>query len=233
MNKKKEVKMVQGDLFPSGGSPLTFGLPELINYDSINQGRFYDSETTYLLIYEKLRKDIEAKKAFFIPGNVPSSKNSHRIFQMYTGRSTCCGAEYTKTPSKEGTIFTCRRCGQKTQPGKRPIIKKSELAEAYFAEKKPLYEGIGYNFVQLIRDKPLPVMLGLFFIRDSKRDFDFNNASQIVQDVMVEYHLLPDDNCNYMMPLPLGQIYGKSIPGVIIKPYTFDEWSSISKLWLQ
>ena len=218
----KTVAPIQGSFFQEGSTDLSFQLPSIAGENLLPTDRFYGSQELYLRNYEVLRRLIMEKKAFFIPGDVPSAKNSKRILEIYTGKSTCCNSTYTKTPSKTGTIFTCHRCGNKTRPAKRPIIANSEAAERYKEEKKIMYDSIGYDFVTAVKGRPLPVILGMFFIRSRNQDFDFNNASQIVQDMLVEAKILPDDNCNYCLPLPLGVIYGKSVPGVILFPRSIE-----------
>lgn len=220
--KTKEIPPIQGTMFQEGSTNHMIKLPSILGSDLLRTDRFYDSATLYIQNYDALCKLIEQKKAFFIPGDVPSAKNSKRILEIYTGRSTCCNTVYTKTPSKGGTIFTCTKCGQVTRPAKRPIIANSEAAERYKEEKKIIYDSIGYDFIQAVKGKPLPVILGMFFIRTKNQDFDFNNASQIVQDMLVDAKILPDDNCNYLLPMPLGVIYGKGVPGVILHPVSIE-----------
>ena len=48
-----------------------------------------------------------------------------------------------------------------------------------------------------------PFHIGFHFVRDSKRKFDFINALQIVQDMMVEHNLIEDDNMDLLIPYPL------------------------------
>ena len=103
--------------------------------------------------------------------------------------------------------------------------------QSYSVRKK---EVLGYkkrpNEIELLREKfslalegkiP-PFDIGLHFVRDSKRSFDFNNASQIVADLLVAHDIIEDDNMNYFLPYPLkigGNAYtvDKDNPGVYIK----------------
>lgn len=83
-----------------------------------------------------------------------------------------------------------------------------------------------YDFEEIIaplRDcKNYPLKLGFHFIRDSKRKWDFGNACQIVQDLMVAFDVIPDDDVSYLLPFPLeigGEYWhiNKDNPGVIIQ----------------
>lgn len=236
MGKKvtKQVEPITGSLFAEQENPLRIELPSIVSDCLSETDRFYNSTMLYYSNYEILRKLINEKKAFFVPGDVPSAKNSKRIMERYTGRSTCCNVPYTKTPSKRDgkpvTIFTCTKCGQVTRPGKAPILLDSEATERYKQERKIFYEKMGYDFVQCIKGRPLPVLLGMMFLRSTVQDFDFNNATQVVQDMLVAESILPDDNCNYVLPWPLGVIYKKGIPGVIIYPVSIEDMVSEFKV---
>lgn len=73
------------------------------------------------------------------------------------------------------------------------------------------------EFIEEIRELPLPYFIHMTFVRDSIREFDFNNASQIITDTMVKYGWIPDDSMLYCVP-----VYGKPFKdadnaGVIIR----------------
>lgn len=63
-----------------------------------------------------------------------------------------------------------------------------------------------------------PYKVGLFFVRDSKRKFDFINACQIVADMMVEEGWIEDDNADFFTPVFLGYSVDKKNAGVHILP---------------
>lgn len=70
-----------------------------------------------------------------------------------------------------------------------------------------------------------PYKIGFHFIRGSKHKYDFVNPVQTVQDLMVTYGWLEDDNIEIMLPLPLEypvdsgsfSSYSKQEPGVVIE----------------
>jgi hypothetical protein len=82
------------------------------------------------------------------------------------------------------------------------------------------------EFHRMLEGKDKPYKVGFFFVRDSRRKFDFVNMVQICQDLMVANQWLLDDNCNEMLPFPvpeLDPLYGtrwyavdKDKPGVYI-----------------
>lgn len=77
-------------------------------------------------------------------------------------------------------------------------------------------------FLAMLEGKRKPYIIGFHFVRNNKHKFDFVNMVQTVQDLMVEYGYIEDDNCDIMFPIPLkieDKYYSidKSNPGVYIK----------------
>lgn len=68
----------------------------------------------------------------------------------------------------------------------------------------------------MIKDKKKPYYIGFYFIRNSKRKFDYNNLTQLPQDLMVKYKWLEDDNADYIVPIGLGYTVNKAKAGLII-----------------
>jgi len=100
--------------------------------------------------------------SIFIPGNVPSSKNS----KIWTGKFL--------------------------------INSKTVTKYLKFAERE--YQQQAIFFKALAEGKEFPLHVEFKFVRDSKRLFDLINAAQIVQDMMVKYNFIPDDNYTYLIP---------------------------------
>lgn len=64
--------------------------------------------------------------------------------------------------------------------------------------------------------------LGVHFVRGSKHRFDFINIFQIVADLLVAHDIIPDDDMNNLIPIPMkidGKwfSYDKNNPGVFLK----------------
>jgi len=68
----------------------------------------------------------------------------------------------------------------------------------------------------MIEGKDKPYRIGLFFIRDSRRRFDYINIAQIIFDLMVYYSYLCDDSAEYVIPVFTGYAVDKLNSGVYI-----------------
>ena len=78
------------------------------------------------------------------------------------------------------------------------------------------YKLYANKFKELIKNKKPPYYIGFYFIRNSKRKFDYNNLTQLPQDLMVKYKWLDDDNADYIVPIGLGYTVNKAKAGLII-----------------
>ena len=125
----------------------------------------------------------------FIAGNTPSSKNSKRIITI-----------------------TSKKTGKKT---KRLI--NSEVTEKYIKSSKADWVLNKRNFLKMLVGKEKPYKIELYFIRDSKRKFDYINAAQIVFDLMQEYRYIEDDDSQNIIPVFKGFEVDKARAGVEIK----------------
>lgn len=121
----------------------------------------------------------------FIPGAVPSSKNSK--------------------------IFTR---GRKLIWSKAASLYRKNSKEAFLANKK--------DFLSMLNGKEKPYIICFHFVRATKHKYDFVNVVQTIQDLMVEYGYIEDDNIDIMLPFPFRMgdkysSYDKDNPGVYIK----------------
>lgn len=119
----------------------------------------------------------------FIPGNVPSSKNS-RIYNYKLKRSF-----------------------------------PSSITTKYIKNTEEIFKGYKEEFLNLIKDLPYPLDIRFTFIRDSQRKFDLINAVQIIQDLMVKYEWIEDDNYTILRPFFGQTTVDKNNAGVIIDVY--------------
>lgn len=138
----------------------------------------------------------------FINGNVPSLKNS----KVKTQRGIFSSKTVKKYLSSLGI--------QRYSPSRKEVV-GFVRRENEFAKLIPLFE-------EKLKNCEPPFDIGFHFVRDSKRDFDFNNATQIIADLMVAHNIIEDDNMKYFLPYPLkidGKAYSidKQNPGVYIK----------------
>lgn len=125
----------------------------------------------------------------FITGNTPSSKNSKRIITI-----------------------TNKKTGKKTTR-----LINSEVTEKYIKNSKADWILNKNNFKKMIKDKEKPYKIELYFIRDSKRRFDYINAAQIIFDLMQEYGYIEDDDSTNIIPIFKGFEVDKARAGVEIR----------------
>lgn len=127
----------------------------------------------------------------FIAGNVPSSKNSKRIARI---------------KNKRGDIVATR-------------LINSEVVEKYLKTYAFQWHFAGNvaEFHRQIKGKEKPYKVGFYFIRDSRRKFDYINAMQLPCDLMVKAGWIDDDNANEIIPVCLGYEVDKGNAGVRIE----------------
>lgn len=141
-------------------------------------------------------------KLIFIPGNVPSSKNS-RI-------NTDKGSFASKTVKSY-----LNSLGIQSYSSSKKLVKG-------YVNKPNLIENLREDFLKQTSDKELPLEIGFHFVRDSRRKFDFHNIVQVVLDLMTAHDLIIDDNMDCVIPFALkieGKFYSvdKENCGVWIK----------------
>ena len=113
---------------------------------------------------------------WYIPGNVPSSKNNKTPMPIYKGSRT--GKRY---------IVSCS-------------ITEHPNSKIYKETKGGLYYDDGLEFRMKTENKPKPLEVGFFFINNTSHKFDIINKMQIVQDLMVKHGWIDDDNADELIP---------------------------------
>ena len=93
----------------------------------------------------------------------------------------------------------------------------SKTTMNYIKESKEEWIQKKDDFLKLLKDKEPPYQISLKFIRKSRRKFDYINPCQTVQDLMVKYEWIEDDNCEFIKPSFETYEYNKENPGVEIK----------------
>lgn len=144
----------------------------------------------------------------FIPGNVPSLKNSKQMATTKDGKPVLL---YSKTVKKYLQNLGIQKLSSKsgiTGYKTKPNVFKSKI--------NGFFDGVEY-----------PCVLGLNFVRDSLRTFDVINAMQIICDLIVAHGCIADDDIKHLIPVPLmvnGSWYSvcKEKPGVYLKIITQD-----------
>ena len=138
----------------------------------------------------------------FIPGNVPSSKNS-RI-------NTKHGSFASKTVKAY-----LNNLGIQSYSSSKKIVKG-------YVNKPNLIENLREDFVKQIEGKELPLEIGFHFVRNSLRKWDFHNIVQAPLDLLTAHDIIIDDNIDCVVPFALkidDKFYSvdKLNPGVWIK----------------
>ena len=115
------------------------------------------------------------------------------------------------TPSsKNSKQFATLKSGKTT-------LLNSKTTQNYIKNSKADWLLNKNKFKKMIKDKEKPYKVELFFIRDSKRRFDYINAAQIVFDLMQEYGYIDDDDSTNIIPVFKGFEVDKGRAGVEIE----------------
>ena len=122
----------------------------------------------------------------FIPGNVPSLKNS----KVKTARGIF------SSPSVNKYI---RNLGIQAFSSSKKTVK------GYVDPNRPnIFEALRKEFEEMKADKGLPVFIGIHHVRKSKRLFDFSNSVEIIQDLLTAHDFIEDDNVGNIFPVPMS-----------------------------
>lgn len=138
----------------------------------------------------------------FIPGNVPSSKNS-------------------RVNTKNGSFASKTVKAYLSSLGIQSYSSGKKIVKGY-VNRPNLIEGLRDEFLKEIEGKKLPLQIGFHFVRDSKRKFDFHNIVQVSLDLLTAHDIIIDDNMDCAIPFALkidNKFYSvdKECPGVWIK----------------
>lgn len=114
----------------------------------------------------------------FIPGSVPSSKNS----RVWTGKH-----------------FIASKSVRKWRDDTAP----------YWIKYKQ-------DFLDKLDGVEKPYKISMKFVRGTKHRFDYINPAQTIQDEMVKYGWIEDDDASNMIPVFLEFEYNKTKPGVYV-----------------
>lgn len=138
----------------------------------------------------------------FISQNVPSLKNSKV--------KTSTGIFPSKTVMKY-----LRSKGILSYSSSKKTVEEYKTRDNEFRkETEELHE--------YLKNVKYPIELYFHFVRDSNRKFDFNNATQILLDLLTAHNIIEDDNMDCIIPIPYKKnrkyyTVDKQNPGVWIK----------------
>lgn len=141
-----------------------------------------------------LNKRKEVNDMMFIPGNIPSLKNS----KVKTSR----GIFSSPTVSK-----FLRSIGIQGFNSRKKTVK------GYVDPTRPnQFEALRSVFMAMKHGKSDPLVIGYHQVRNSKRLFDFSNSVEIIQDLMTAHDFIEDDNVKHVFPVPMSK------EGLLINP---------------
>lgn len=133
----------------------------------------------------------------FIPGNIPSLKNS----KVKTSR----GIFHSPTVSKFIRSLGIQHFNSR----------KKEIKEYKDPLRPNKFEALRSRFEAMKSGKDDPIIIGYHQVRNSKRLFDFSNSVELVQDLMTAHDFIEDDNVKYVFPVPMsvdGRLINESNP---------------------
>lgn len=153
------------------------------------------------------KAEVQYPDMIFIPGNVPSLKNS----KVKTSRGIFM------SPTVNKYIRTL---------GIQKFNSRKKEVKGYVDPSRPnIFEAKRAHFMSMMQNKSYPVFIGYHQVRNSKRKFDFSNSVEIIQDLLTAHDFIEDDNIAYVFPIPMT-IDGKiPVEGKIRD----QEWYSVDK----
>jgi len=115
------------------------------------------------------------------------------------------------TPSsKNSKQFVTLKNGKK-------LLLNSKIVRKYIDKSEMDWRFNKTEFFKMLKGKEKPYKIELYFIRDSRRKFDYINAAQIIFDLMQEYGYIEDDDSQNIIPVFKGFEVDKSRAGVEIE----------------
>ena len=146
---------------------------------------------------------------FIIPGNVPSSKNGKTSFLQVID------------PKQVRAVRVKNRWVVK---GVRSYLVPRSNVTKYKKNTAGYWTSLRNKFIKAVEQKnnefpnrTSKVIVRLVYYRDSKRKFDLINATQIIQDLMVEHKWIEDDNADELLPIFGGYDIDRKNPRIEIE----------------
>ncbi len=144
-------------------------------------------------VSDEYMETIDKIDSIWIPGEVYSSKNNNRIF--------------AKSVKKSKWLLNGKPV--------KPFITCSAAVSRYKEEKLGYYIANREKFLKMTENKPFPLYVYFQFIRRTRGRWDFNNMTELVQDMMVMAGWIPDDDEKHLIPVYKKSQLGNK-PGVMI-----------------
>jgi len=86
-------------------------------------------------------------------------------------------------------------------------------------------ESLRGQFMKALENKGEPILLSFHFVRDTKRLFDFGNATELIFDLLTAHDIISDDNVSIVLPSVM------TIDGILPNEDNIREleWYSVNK----
>tara|TARA_R110000772_G_scaffold54130_1_gene123526 strand:- start:46919 stop:47386 length:468 start_codon:yes stop_codon:yes gene_type:complete len=123
----------------------------------------------------------------FIPGNVPSLKNS-------------------KVKARNGIFSSPTVSKYIRQHGIQAFNSRKKTVKGYVDKARPNHiESLREQFKQMLVGKDNPIFIGYHHVRNSRRLFDFSNSVEVLQDLFTAHDFIEDDNVKYVFPTAMSK----------------------------
>ena len=99
----------------------------------------------------------------------------------------------------------------------KTLLINSKTVQSYIKNSKADWLVNKNEFLKMLKGKEKPYRIELFFIRNSRRRFDYINTAQIIFDLMQEYGYIEDDDSTNVIPVFKGYKVDKIGAGVKIE----------------
>jgi len=105
-------------------------------------------------------------------------------------------------------------------------IINSEAYHTYVKNTEWLWIKTRQKWLDQIKDKTPPYLVGLHYVRSTNQIFDYINPNETIQDLMQKFEWIPVDDCKTIITFPFmidGKWYqvNKHNPGVYIKLFHY------------
>lgn len=108
--------------------------------------------------------------------------------------------------------------------GIKKYSSRNKTVEGYV--KRPNeFEKLRKEFEEAMEGRKYPILMGVHFIRSSKRKFDFSNIVEMIQDLMTAHGYIEDDSTEYLYPVPMTR-EGETITPENVRK---NKWYSVDK----
>ena len=133
----------------------------------------------------------------FIPGNVPSSKNS---------KVKCAKGVFNSPAVRKYLQF----------------IGVKKYGKDYVENYKTRPNLFDTPELRIELQGEYPLIVGFHFVRKTKGRWDFHNLCQVICDLLVAHGMILDDDIDHLIPIPMvvsGKVWtkDKNKPGVWVK----------------